>query len=143
MYSVYIPRVSVEVNENIVQSVFHYYGVGTILRVDFTSVNKKKGFYESGEELKFKSAFVHFINEFPNNNYIEMLKENKVIKIIPRPDSEEYWLLMNVKQPVPFTQMNIHQVVDNAKYLEERIESQQKEIEELKQKVNQLMKWTL
>ena len=149
MFSIYIPRISVNESEYSVQETLKHAGIGLVVRVDFTSINKKKGFHESIEQQQlYKSAFVHLMPNEANEyvvNLINSSDESTHIKIFPYPGLKNYWLLFKNKKPVGFTMMNIHQVVDNAKYLEdkvnaqeEKISSQEKEIEALKSEIAQI-----
>ena len=124
MFSIYVPRVA---NEHTVQSVTNimaHFNIGIVQYVDFTPINKKPGFYEQFDD-KFKSAFIHFV-DVPNYiknihfwNQIQNDTNNTRLQI----SHNEYWICLKNHSPIQRTMMNIHQVVENARYLEDRIKA--------------------
>ena len=67
VFSIYIPRIkSVYCGEKYVSSVFDEAGVGTVSRVDFTSIQKCAGFKEEHSDEEELSAFVHFKQLYKN-----------------------------------------------------------------------------
>jgi hypothetical protein len=50
----------------------------------------------------------------------------------------EYWFILRNNNPVPRTMMNIHQVVENGRYLEGLIEKQNKKLEEQESTIKKL-----
>jgi len=143
--SVYIPRISVECNEEYVKYVFAFYCIGTVSHVDFTSMNKKPGFREN-EVDGYRSAFVHFSHITKTElhpAFWESIFSEKSYKLNLNPygmdhPKNPYWICLKNKNPVKRTMMNIHQVVDNARYLEDLIEEQAKTIKQLKDEIEQL-----
>ena len=135
--SIYIPRMNINHTEFYVKNVFqtiHKFGI--VKRIDFTAINKKPGFVENIGI--YKSAFIHFENK--NNSQIKHIKNfwNSIeqgnsyrVEVDNSDDNNaEYWICLKNKSPVKTTLMNIHQVVENGRYLENLIAEQGKQIEE-------------
>ena len=124
MFSIYVPRV---LNEHTVQSVTNvmaHFNIGIVQYVDFTPINKKPGFYETFD-AKYKSAFIHFV-EVPgyqiNTQFWTLIQEQEQgYKLHISPN--EYWICLKNHTPIQRTMMNIHQVVENGRYLEDRIKT--------------------
>lgn len=131
--SIYIPRMSIDYNENSIRNIMEYYRIGTVEYVDFTPINKKPGFGENVDQV-VKSAFVHFYNrrdarDERNNDFWNAIAEGEPYKLQVSP--REYWICLKNKNPIQRTFMNIHQIVENGRYLENLVYHQQKKIEEL------------
>lgn len=133
--SIYIPRMSLFINENIIKDEF-IKSIGEISRVDFTSIDKKPGFNENQNSL-YKSAFIHFTN-FYNSPYanviLSTINSEKGYKFYPKCKSE-YWILLKAKNPISETWMNNAQIVENCRYLEKKLEIQEETIKYLKEKL--------
>ena len=143
--SIYIPRMSIIHTEESVINVMFNLRIGTVSRVDFVPINKKPGFVEKLDDV-YKSAFVHFylplpryegpplpaeetVGHYPRNQYIlDMLDTDEPCRVKVSPN--EYWFILRNNNPVPETMMNIHQVVENGRHLEDLIEKQNKKLEE-------------
>jgi hypothetical protein len=143
--SVYIPRMSLLHTEEAVINVMFNLRIGTVSRVDFVPINKKPGFVEKFDDV-YKSAFVHFYLPLPryegpplpaeetaglrlrNQHIWDMLVSDEPCRVKVSPS--EYWFILQNKNPVPETMMNIHQVVENGRHLENLIEKQSKMLEE-------------
>lgn len=143
--SIYIPRMSVIHTEEVVINVMFNLRIGTVTRVDFVPINKKPGFVEKFDDV-YKSAFVHLY--LPNPRYEgpplpaedtaglclrdqhiwDMLDADEPYRVKVSPT--EYWILLRNNNPVPETMMNIHQVVENGRYLEKLVEKQSQKLEE-------------
>jgi len=135
MFSIYVPRV---LNEHTVQSVSNimdHFRIGIVQHVDFTPINKKPGFYESFDD-KFKSAFIHFVDvpgyqmnmdfwfalrESDDKDRQQQQQQQPQARI--QISSFEYWICLKNHSPIQRTMMNIHQVVENGRYLEDRIKT--------------------
>jgi hypothetical protein len=124
MFSIYIPRV---LNEHTIESVTNVMAnlnIGVVQQVDFTPINKKPGFYETFDP-KYKSAFIHFVDVpgYQINtlfwNLIQEQEQGCKFPISPN----EYWICLKNHSPIQRTMMNIHQVVENGRYLEDRIKT--------------------
>jgi hypothetical protein len=123
--------------------------IGTVSHVDFTPINKKPGFDEN-VDFEVMSAFVHFSDPYIiNNNYIfqsknymgnnsfwSAIENNKSYKL--QVMANEYWICLKNTNPVQRTLMNIHQVVENGRHLENLITEQAAEIKNLKETVDGL-----
>jgi hypothetical protein len=145
--SIYIPRMSVDYDEESIRKIMSYYRIGTISHIDFTPINKKPGFRENFDQV-VKSAFIHFsdpwlcsdliyrfqtINHNGNYNFWDIIATGKPYKI--QVSETEYWLCLKNKNPVQRTMMNIHQVVENGRHLEKLVEEQADKIKELERKL--------
>ena len=123
--SIYIPRIKLGWSTSFIKEVMIKNRIGVVSHIDFTPVNKKHGFSENYEQ-DLVSAFIHF----SSTDYIfDHIKSGASYKIHINPN--EYWICLLNKNPVPRTMMNIHQVVENCRYLETLIELQAKKIEYL------------
>jgi hypothetical protein len=139
--SLYIPRISINATEEYVKKVFKNHSLALVNRVDFIPIEEDKP-KPPGLEVKFQSAFVHFEGYFFSENSKEMyetvFEEGELYKFQPDVDSKEYWLLLKNNNPIPATRLNLHQVVENHRILEEKVLSQVQEIAELKNTINQI-----
>jgi len=148
--SIYIPRMSTIHTEDSIKTIMLQLSIGIVERVDFIPINKKPGFSENIDD-NVMSAFVHFSDPILNGdgcysnskhvsrNCVDLwncmcFNKPYTLQITPN----EYWICLKNKNPVKRTIMNIHQVVENGRYLEKLVEeqrimlqSQQKEISEL------------
>ena len=130
--SIYIPRMSINITESVVMEIFRTSNIGEVNRVDFTQINKKTGFIENNHN-NMKSAFVHFKNYYNNdstNKIIEGLQNGQSIKFYLDDfrcgvKNRQYWLLLKAKTVVPETMMNNHQIVENCRFLEKKVEEQE------------------
>jgi hypothetical protein len=131
MFSIYVPRVLNEHTVDSVANIMTHFRVGVVHQVDFTPINKKPGFYEEFDNT-FKSAFIHFI-DVPgyqmNIDFWIALKDNHDENCKTQPQArlqishKEYWICLKNQSPIQRTMMNIHQVVENGRYLEDRIKT--------------------
>lgn len=139
--SIYIPRMALYHTEETIMDIMSYYKIGKVAHVDFTPINKKPGFNEYVDDV-VKSAFVHFsnpINSHHHYHYMERIvpgnetfwnhlsDSNDPYKL--QINQSEYWLCLKNKNPVQRTMMNISQVVENGRYLENLVVNQAKNIE--------------
>ena len=144
MMSIYIPRMSVSTTEKEVMELFHNRGFGEVRRVDFTSIYEKPGFIGFNYIAIVKSAFVHF-NKFYNDkkDLLEKLeKYNKkcVLWLDAAKPKRTYWILLKAKTVIPDTMMNNHQIVENCRYLEKKIEEQDNTIKNYEERIQNLEK---
>ena len=143
--SIYIPRMSAMWTEDGVRSVMQDHHIGTVSRVDFISINKKPGFGENVDSV-VRSAFVHFSDPYltrddhyqfrfemymGNTEFWEAIESGETWKL--QVLDREYWLCAQNKNPVQRTMMNIHQVVENGRHLEQLVVDQAEEIKKLKE----------
>jgi len=129
IHSIYIPRMSVYTTEQNIAMEFQEWG--PIARIDFTPINKKPGFTEDMMS-ELKSAFIHFYYALSSEHTkLVLIQQNQAYKMYLK-YGIGYWLVLQNKSPVPYTMMNTSQIVDNCRYLEQRVEQQQCTIDELK-----------
>ena len=138
--SIYIPRMSVNHTEDTIRKIMHEFRIGTVSHVDFIPINKKPGFVEKFDQMAV-SAFVYFSDpwlssaddmyDFKSKKYTIAAGNANQINI----SEKEYWLCLKNKKPIQRTIMNIHQVVENGRYLENLVQDQAKKIEELERKL--------
>jgi hypothetical protein len=127
--SIYIPRMSLVWDVNFIKNVMIHSRIGTISHIDFTPINKKPGFSENYDQ-DFVSAFIHFSSA---DCVLEHINTGASYKIQISPS--EYWICLLNKNPIPRTMMNIHQIVENCRYLENLLQLQGKKIEFLERKL--------
>lgn len=120
---------SLSTTEKEVMELFHNRGFGEVRRVDFTSIYEKPGFIGFNYMATMKSAFVHF-NKFYNDKKdllenLEKCKKKCVLWLDAGKPKRSYWILLKAKTVIPDTMMNTHQIVENCRYLEKKIEEQE------------------
>lgn len=139
--SIYIPRMSVYTTEQDVAMEFMLWG--PIVRIDFTPMNKKPGFrFIEDMKSNYKSAFVHFYEPIAENLAAIVQKDDEQgygLKYNLNYMQEKYWVVLPNKTPVQHTMMNTSQIVDNCRYLEQKVEEQQRTIDELKTQMRDVM----
>jgi hypothetical protein len=133
-----------------IKNIMSSYRIGTVERVDFTPINKKPGFGENVDEIVM-SAFVHFSDPLlgydncynymsdsylGNNDFWDDITCNQPYKL--QISRNEYWICLKNKNPVQYTMMNIHQVVENSRHLENLVEEQKNKIQELEKKMDNM-----
>lgn len=115
--SIYIPRVlKYHTVESIANICFHA-GIGIVHRVDFVAIENAEYYI---------SAFVH-MKEMYNNSYLginilSQFAQEKSCKFQVNPS--EFWILLKAKNVVPDTRLNMHQLAENHRLLEEVVTSQ-------------------
>lgn len=138
--SIYIPRMSLSVNEQFIKEEFEK-TLGEVSRIDFTCIDKKPGFKENQTHSIYKSAFIHFKNMYNNsytNEILTTLNSEKVYKYYPQ-YKKEYWILLKAKNPIAETWMNNAQIVENCRYLENKLEIQEETIMYLKENLEKVL----
>jgi hypothetical protein len=121
---------------------------GSVKRIDFTTLNKKPGFDENFDNI-YKSAFVHFdvfwdcLGHNGRQFWSEIENDKSYsLKIVPQHDyqvgQKEYWICLKNKTPVRTTMMNIHQVVENSRYLENMVLEQGVQLLKQADEINEL-----
>jgi hypothetical protein len=137
LMSIYIPRMSVSTTENEVRDRLHVSKIGEVRRVDFTPIIKRPGFGENVDSV-VKSAFVHF-NRYYNDrvDFLENIQigENKCVIYLDA-EKRSYWILLKAVNVVPDTMMNNHQIVENCRFLEKKVEEQEQRIQKLESLLN-------
>jgi len=145
IFSFYIPRISKNYTEEDIKYVFNINMIGDIKRVDFAENTS-----ENHRSNSYNSAFVHMNNVLntPIGNMIinETHDMNTSYKLYTHPTRPEYWLLLKNHKPIKDTDLNIHQLAENTRLLEEKVTSQdniiktqQEQIERLQESLDQLM----
>ena len=131
--SIYIPRISVSYDEDYIKSAFKNLDIGLVTRVDFAT--NDNGF--------FRKAFIHVGEYFDSmlandirNAHMDEKSFNLYADFV---NKSVYWILLKNHKPVQETTLNIHQVVENHRILEEIVMKQEEKIERLQQTVYQLI----
>ena len=147
--SIYIPRISKLYNqENIIEE-FNFNNIGIVNRVDFVPIEPKLGSIDDPIPKSFRSAFVHFsayyYHDYAFEFYNRLFVDNKSLKFYPiltsnsyndSVNNQEYWLLLKANHPVEETNLNIHQVVENARVLKDQVDEQEDRLLILKEQVH-------
>lgn len=152
IFSFYIPRISKNYTEEDIKFVFNINCIGEVKRVDFAEITS-----ENHRNNSYNSAFVHMNNVLntPIGNMIinETHDMNTSYKLYTHPTRPEYWVLLKNHKPIKDTDLNIHQLAENTRLLEEKVTSQdnilteqqniiktqQEQIERLQESLDQLM----
>lgn len=129
--SIYIPRVlKFHTTESIANICFHA-GIGIVHRVDFVAI-------ENGEY--YISVFIH-LKEVNSYSYLlsgilSQFDQGNSYRFRVSPD--EFWILLKAKNVVPDTRLNIHQLAENHRLLEELVASQAEEMTRMKGDIERL-----
>ncbi|MFY7730781.1 MAG: hypothetical protein ACOVRN_14760 [Flavobacterium sp.] len=140
--SIYIPRVSVFYSETDIRRVLWSHGIQGIVSMDFTPIHKKPGFRENiGKYDQYMSVFIHFFDEEEfrrptNQAFWTAIFNDQSYRVVV--NVNEYWICLRNKNPVPRTWMNLHQVVENGRYLEGLVESQHTLIQDQERRIQML-----
>jgi hypothetical protein len=134
-YSFCIPRMSADCGEDYVRAVFADMDIGCVRRVDFVAIDDR-----------FQTAFVHMESMFDTGvaNYIKIhvFGKGSSSRIIPDANNQKiYWILLKNVCPIQDTKLNIHQVVENHRILEQLVFRQQEIIDQQSRKIDELMMW--
>jgi hypothetical protein len=150
--SIYIPRMSTIHTEDSITRLMSLHNIGTVMRVDFTTINKKPGFSENTDSTVI-SAFVHFsdpiiksdgcydsatITHVSNLDFWNCMAYNQSYRL--QITHNEYWICLKNKNPIQRTMMNIHQVVENGRHLEKLVEEHRIMLESQEKKIAELTK---
>lgn len=136
MNSLYIPRLRNIVTAKYIQDVFTCQNIGTILRVDWVPIHKNRGFSEPNVHVPdYWSAFVYVDTTTSTNVQFWNTFRNTDGQYRLHFTDGSYWLCLNNKRPIQETEMNIHQVVDNCRYLEERLNASIAHTAELEKRI--------
>lgn len=134
--SIYIPRLSNLYTENDVKYTFRLLSIGEVNRVDFTPIHNHKNKDEINEH--FQSAFVHF--DFFYDTGIAQDTQNYLYNNIALKlhlDDHTFWWILNNKNPIPETKLNIHQLAENMRLLEEKVKQQEETILRLQEIIDE------
>lgn len=130
--SFYIPQISFLYTENDIKRVFHLLNIGEVKRVDFSSVSTRKENHHS--------AFVHMLYLFDTdiaNSILTCTNSEKPYKLWI--ENNVFWWILKNKNPIQDTKLNIHQIVENARLLEEKVIKQKEKINQMQDTINQLL----
>ena len=109
---VYIPRVLMQRTEKFIANFMDLHGYGKVVSVDFVNLDP--------ESSRYKSAFVHFHDQKGDPTFWRHISNGLAYRIetdIVMPDGSlpvptgEFWICSKAHNPIPRTNMNIHQVV--------------------------------
>jgi len=138
--SIYIPRMCINTSQCEIKELFYKNRIGLVKRVDFIPIDKKPGFVEN-MDYDTKSAFVHFhdLHSFPSY-ILDKFEKQEGYKLCLNGYNEinGYWILLKADKPIKDTMMNIHQIVDNCRLLEEIIDTQEMKIRDLESNITNL-----
>jgi hypothetical protein len=118
--SICIPRLPILYTENDVKYTFKLLGIGEVNRVDFVPIHNHKN---------FQLAFVHF--DFFYDTAIAQEIQNYLYNNIACKldvDNSTFWWILNNNHPIPETKLNIHQLAENIRLLEEKVKQQEETI---------------
>lgn len=144
--SFYIPRVLFSYSENDIKYAFKLLNIGEVKRIDFSSIAVYKDKINNNNIVKnddianYQSAFVHLLYMFDTdiaNDILNYTNNGKTYKLWVE-DNVFWWILKN-KNPISDTNLNIHQVVENARLLEEKVTKQEQQITQMQDTIYQLL----
>jgi hypothetical protein len=130
--SVFVPSIHRNISEESMRMMFRY--IGEISRVDWTEMTPPK--------TNFCRAFVHFENFDPDQIN---LQKNIQYSIYPNQyDCIYSATVLPTKNPVPRTELNIHQVAHNLKVFEETVwgalHKKEEEVRNMQELIEELQK---
>jgi hypothetical protein len=137
-FSIYIPRVPTGYNVPLLEHIFNR-DVGAVERVDLMPCENAKWADRANPSRRFNKAFIHlkyYYNYDLSNLIINAFTHDAAYYWHTQP--REYFILLKNRNPVPSTILNIHQVVDNCRLMEDQLSSSKQEIAELKTMVADL-----
>ena len=129
LLSFYIPRMNVKFTKTEIKNIFEYRFIDcNIVRTDFVTILNP----DNTDNPAYRSVFIIvYLRNWPTS--IELYKttyvEETAYKFYLNDKNDRYWLLLKNKYPVPETELNLSQVVENARLLEERVTKQEEIIE--------------
>ena len=147
--SIYIHRVSVDVTAWDIMNEFDKLEIGCARRVDFAPVDNKPGF---GEEINVvaKSATVYFHHYYLTCKTLDImnkLNQGDIHHIYPKCVRNEYWIIERSTMVIPDTMMNVEQIVEKSRLLEQKVVEQdvvirqlEKDVATLKDVLSQVLK---
>jgi hypothetical protein len=121
MTSIYIPRIDTKYDERSIVAAFANLGLAKVSRVDFVKLDDQ--FPRNG---RFRMAFVHMpdgLYDTPIANDIRDAHVNNkgfhLYPDYPSFDAGIFWILLKNTRPVAETTLNVHQLAENHRILEE------------------------
>ena len=124
--TIYIPYVNINIMEDTIAEIFYNFGIGQIKRVDFLESDPTKP--------GTRQIFVHMQTWF-NSPLATAIKNSLLDNIAAyrfQFSHTAYWLLLPAKNPIQDTVLNIHQLAENMRLLENRFAEKEAEITALK-----------
>ena len=136
--SVYIPRVNRGYDCARVANILSEH-IGVPERIDFVPIRAPNGFSYTfmGHDDKYKSAFVHFNRVYDTEltrnliSFLECENGSYWLHFAPR----EYFIIVKNRNPIPSSLFNTHQIVENCRLLENKVEKQEGMISTLEKTV--------
>ena len=138
--SFYIPRIKKCYTEEHIKNIFQDMNIGLVKRVDFVPIE----FMAHELDSQIQSAFIHMINivnimyEIGFQIYQQVVVLERPYKLYLYPKFDNYWLILKNKNPIHETNLNIHQVVENARLLQEKVIKQEETINNLIERLTRL-----
>jgi len=144
MYSVFIPTISKIHTEERIANYFALKCVGNVERVDFVEFQSGvKGLH--GDVKDFHQAFVHFTPDQKTHEIMEAIEQKGSYRFYPCDklicsfkEQNQYWILLKNKNPVPKTELNVNQLANNQKLMEEREALMVEKMEKMEQRMAQM-----
>jgi len=135
LISFYIPRMNIKYNKIQVKDLLedNEDNINLVVkRIDFVSIVNP----DKSVNPDYRSAFIHvYLRKGCEIIYRTTYVENKFCKFYLVDGYDSYWVLLKNKNPIPETELNICQVVENARLLEERVEKQEEIIKYQSEKI--------
>lgn len=132
LISFYIPRMNIKYNKIQVKDLLEDNINLVVKRIDFVSIVNP----DKSVNPDYRSAFIHvYLRKGCEIIYRKTYVENKFYKFYLVDGYDSYWLLLKNKNPIPETELNLCQVVENARLLEERVEKQEEIIKYQSEKI--------
>jgi len=120
--NLYIPRVSSNTTESIIQNAFYNLGVGIVEYADFVATKNPET-----KEVQYFSAFIKLSSWWQNKPLYEFNKNSSFKMYLDHYGSgdtnEKFWVLLPNKNPLPRTKVNVHQLAASTEKLFEQTES--------------------
>jgi hypothetical protein len=137
--SFYIPRIDKDYDEKDIINIFNTFDIGQVMRVDFAPLAPiAPGVRESAESIRnpFQKAFVHmawlYNSDIANTITRTVIDADTSFRVYPWiKNKHEFWILLNNKMAIPATKLNVHQMAENHRILEQTVMTQAKQIAEL------------
>jgi len=120
--TLYIPYVKVEHEKSVLEKSFQF--AGNVKRVDFTPI---KNFNTKEINPIYKHAFIHFDSVNDDEKTRSMLnwiyEYEYVVMNFPseKGDLLEYWKVYIAENPIPETELNIHQLANNYHIIDDKV----------------------
>ena len=134
LLSFYIPRVNVLFSKTEIKNIIEdRFNACNVKRIDFVSILNP----DKTVNPAYRTVFIHtlfhtfFLRNSPSSTalYNATYVAESAYKLCLDVKNDKYWLLWKKKYPVPETDLNLSQVVENARLLEERVAKQEEIIE--------------